>query len=65
MLDGDLAARLRRQRLKPVLASLIAHGRDAIPPAALQFRRKPQPQPARRPDDEGPTSFSRGISLQV
>ena len=48
MLDLDLPARLRRERLCPILAGLVAHGRDDIPAAALQLGGKPEPQPTRR-----------------
>src|SRR5260370_19556582 len=52
MLDPDRAAGFRRQFLQPPLAGLVAHRRDDIPAPALQFRRQPQPEPARRADHQ-------------
>src|SRR5438309_11846122 len=57
LLDLDVAAGFRRERLDPLLAARVAHGRDHIPAAPLQLGREPQPQPARCPDDERPAWF--------
>src|ERR1051325_4897431 len=56
--DPDLAAGLPRQLLQPALTGLVAHRANAVPAARLHSRRDPQPQPARRPDDEGPSIIS-------
>src|ERR1700686_1748198 len=49
-----------RRRIAALPAGLIAPRGDDIPAAALQFRREPQPQPARRADDERPAVFGHG-----
>jgi antitoxin YefM len=51
-LNPERAAGLLGQGPKPALAGHVARGRDDIPAALPQFRRQPQPQPARRADDE-------------
>jgi len=38
-----------RQLFQAALTGRVAHSPDDVPAAALQFRREPQPQPARRP----------------
>ena len=43
---------------KAALTGRVAHSPDDVPAAALQFRREPQPQPARRPYHQRKPSFS-------
>src|ERR1051326_5504500 len=56
--DPDIAAGVLRPLFQPALPGLVAHGRDDIPAAVLQLGREPQPQPARRPNNEGPPVIS-------
>ena len=49
MFSANVAAGLLRQLFQAALTGRVAHSPDDVPAAALQFRREPQPQPARRP----------------
>src|SRR5438045_1353819 len=57
MFSTNFAAGLLRQFLQAALAGRVAHRPYHVPAAAFEFRREPEPQPARRPLDQRPPAL--------